>query len=189
MSGDRPSLAEERAREQAAQRAARARRRAELDAIFADGVPGQGLIRADLVGTAVMVVAVAAGFVDYDRFAFGAAIVCVALFAVGLVCFVVALWEGAQRSRRSTLSIGGWFFLAGSAPRSVQVPLLSALVVQIVVGLAGGIATVGVATAAGDQATRLAFGVLVPTFGLAICGLWAARHGHFPPRDQPRTAP
>lgn len=182
MSGDRPNLAEERAREQAAQRAARARRRAELDAVFGERIPGRCLIQVDLAGTAVMVVAVLAGVVDYDRFAFGAAVVCLALFGAGLVCFVAALWEGAQRSRRSTMSISSWFFLVGSAPRGAQLPLLGALAVQCVVGVGGGLATIGAATAAGDQATRLAFGVLVPIFGLALCGLWAGRHGHFPPR-------
>ena len=41
---------------------------------------------------------------------------------------------------------------------------------------------VGLVTAAIRIETTLAFGILVPTLGLAFCGLWGARHGLFPPR-------
>ncbi len=40
--------------------------------------------------------------------------------------------------------------------------------------------------------TNLAAGILVPVFGLALCGLWAARHGRFAARTPPpqrRPAP
>jgi len=30
--------------------------------------------------------------------------------------------------------------------------------------------------------TGLAFGILVPTYGLGLVGLWAVRLGEFPPR-------
>ncbi|MEA3054857.1 MAG: hypothetical protein QOD30_289, partial [Actinomycetota bacterium] len=35
--------------------------------------------------------------------------------------------------------------------------------------------------------TAVAFGVLVPTLGLALCGLWAVRSGSFPPRASGTT--
>ena len=35
--------------------------------------------------------------------------------------------------------------------------------------------------------TVLAYGVLVPVYGLALCGLWGARHGWFPDRDGTRS--
>jgi hypothetical protein len=31
----------------------------------------------------------------------------------------------------------------------------------------------------------LAFGILVPVFGLGLCGLWGARYGTFEPRPVP----
>jgi hypothetical protein len=34
--------------------------------------------------------------------------------------------------------------------------------------------------------TSLAFGVLSPLFGLAMAGLWGARHGSFGARTRPR---
>jgi hypothetical protein len=56
----------------------------------------------------------------------------------------------------------------------VQRHLLGSLGVQIVVA---------VVAAALDPFTPLAFGTLVPTLGLALCGLWAVRHGMFPGRS------
>jgi hypothetical protein len=53
--------------------------------------------------------------------------------------------------------------------------MLGALGLQIVVGIAG---------AAVRPYTSLAFGVLVPLFGLAMCGLWSATSGAFPARDE-----
>ena len=140
------------------------------------------MIRADLVGTGLLVVVSVLGLVDYRRFAAPAALVDLALFGVGIVAFCVALWFGAQRSRSSVMGIGGWFFLTGTAPTAARRPLLGALAVQVVVGVGAGIATIGSATSAGDQATKLAFGTLVPVFGLALSGWWGARYGLFPDR-------
>jgi len=68
-----------------------------------------------------------------------------------------------------------YFMSGGVAPKEVRVSLLGALGVQIVVG---------VATAAVRPYTSLAFGVLVPLFGLAMCGLWSATSGVFPARGE-----
>jgi hypothetical protein len=43
---------------------------------------------------------------------------------------------------------------------------------------------VAVATAAARPFSELAFGVLVPLFGMALLALWSARHGTFPRREQ-----
>jgi hypothetical protein len=77
------------------------------------------------------------------------------------------------RSRTDLIGIGGLFFLAGSAPRSVQRPLIASLVAEVVIA--------GV-TASTRIYTPLAFGVLVPMYGLGLMGLWGARFGTFPPR-------
>ena len=175
-------IAAARAAEQAESRSRRVARDQRIAEHFAAGVPGRGLIRGNLAATIVMVVVSLLGVIDYDRFAYAAAVVDLVLFGLGVVSFCVALWLGAQRSRRSVMGIGGWFFLSGTAPAAARRPLLGALAVQVVVGIAAGIATLGAATSAGDQATKLAFGTLVPVLGLAVCGWWGARYGLFPDR-------
>jgi tetrahydromethanopterin S-methyltransferase subunit C len=97
----------------------------------------------------------------------------VGLFLAGCALFMIDLVLAAARSRDDAMGIGGLFFLAGSAPRGVQRHLLGSLAVQVVVA---------VGAAALDPFTPLAFGTLVPTIGLAFCGLWAVRHGLFPAR-------
>ena len=79
--------------------------------------------------------------------------------------------------------MAGLYLLMGSAPRAVQLRLLGALAVQAVVAV-----TTSVATSDVRPFTPLAFGLLVPMFGLACCGLWAAYHGAFPARRDPRAS-
>ena len=98
----------------------------------------------------------------------------VVLFAAGVAAFAGGYLRGVDRSRRDLVSIGGlWFLAGGVAPATVRRDLLGALAVQVVVGLA---------TAIARPYTDLAAGVLVPVYGLGLCGLWASRHGTFPPR-------
>jgi hypothetical protein len=100
--------------------------------------------------------------------------VAIALFAVGCGAFVWSYAVAVSRSRTDEISVTGLYFLAGgSAPTPVRRRLMGALVAQLVVA---------VATAAVRPFTSLAFGVLVPVYGLGLAGLWAARHGTFPPR-------
>jgi hypothetical protein len=109
----------------------------------------------------------------FDQLRWLAAAVALTLFGVGCVVFLVAFALAVERSRTEAIGIGGLYFLAGSAPRSTQRHLLGSLAVQVVVGLA---------TAAIRMFTSLAFGTLVPVFGLAMAGLWGARYGAFEPR-------
>ena len=98
--------------------------------------------------------------------------VALVLFAIGMIIFLVAYIVAIGRSRYAVISVVGVYFMSGGvAPKEVRVSLLGALGVQIVVG---------VATAAVRPYTSLAFGVLVPLFGLAMCGLWSATSGVFP---------
>ncbi len=84
--------------------------------------------------------------------------------------------RAVARSRTDEISVAGLYFLAGgSAPSPVRRRLMGALLVQVVVAFA---------TAAIRPFTSLAFGVLVPVYGLGLAGLWASRHGEFPPRRQ-----
>lgn len=184
----RDGIAAARAAEQAAERERRTVQRARLNEQFGDRVPGTLLVWGDLVVTLVMVVVSLLGVVDYGRFAFAAASVDLAIFAIGVALFAAALWLGAQRSREAEMDVAAWFLLSRVAPVQVRRALLGALGSQIVVALGAAFATMEEATAAGDQATKLAFGTLVPIFGLAVNGVWTARHGAFPPRlpDLPR---
>jgi hypothetical protein len=71
------------------------------------------------------------------------------------------------------MTMAGIFFLQGSAPRDVQRRLLGAFALQ---------AAVAFAVAILHPSTSLAFGLLVPVYGLAVAGQWGARYGKFPPR-------
>ena len=130
--------------------------------------------QASWAGTAVFAVTAVAAAVVPDTFGPIAVVVAVALFAGGCAVFVWALLQAAARSRTDLMQQAQILFLTGPpTPPAVRRTLLGALTVQVAVGLA---------TAAARPYTSLAAGVLVPVWGLALCGLWAARHGDFPPR-------
>jgi hypothetical protein len=136
--------------------------------------PGEGVRRASWVGTAVFVVTAVAAAIAPSTFEPVALVVAVALFAGGCAVFLWAFFVVAARSRTDQMELTEIWFLTGSpTPREVRRSLLGALGVQVVVALA---------TAGARPYTSLAAGVLVPMWGLGLCGLWAARHASFPPR-------
>ena len=96
------------------------------------------------------------------------------LFGAGCVAFAAAYLRAVGRSREEQITVASLYFMSGSAPREVRRGLMGALTVQVVVALA---------TALVRPYTSLAVGTLVPVYGLGLCGLWAARHGTFPPRS------
>lgn len=99
------------------------------------------------------------------------------LFAAGCAVFLWAYVVAIGRSRYDTLTMGGVFLLADdAAPPDIVRVLRGTLAVQVVVA---------VAAAAVRPFTALAFSVLVPTLGLGVMALWAARHGRFPSRPTP----
>ena len=130
---------------------------------------GDRILFASWAAVAVFVLAAvpaAAGVEAFDDAAVGVAL---GLFAIGLVVwfwsFAVAV---ARTTRGDNVVVSNLYFLAGSAPRRVQWHLFGALAASI-------------AVAAGTAASN-PFGVLVPMLPLGFNGLWAARHGVFPPR-------
>ena len=134
---------------------------------------GHLLVRTSWAGTATFAVATtAAVFVEGSPRTVTAAID-VALFAVGCGAFLWAFYLGVLRSRQESIGVVGLYFLTGCSPPVVRRSLLAALTTQALVGLT---------SASLRPFTSLAFGVLVPVFGLGLCGLWAARHGEFPAR-------
>lgn len=136
--------------------------------------PGLRLIRASWAGTIAFTVTAAIATIDPDRFGAPAVVVSVALFIGGAVVMFWAFLLAVARSTEDAIGIGGLYFGAGSAPKPVQRQLMASLAVQIVVAFT---------TASIRVFTSLAFGILVPVWGLGLAGLWCARHGTFAPRD------
>lgn len=133
---------------------------------------GARVITASVAGTVLFVLTAVVAAIAGHAALWPAFVVAVALFVVGCVVFVLAFAAAAERSRRDEMGIGGLFFLAGkeTAPAPVKWWLLGSLTAQVVVAIA---------TAAVRPFSTLAFGILVPLYGVTLCGLWAARHGHF----------
>lgn len=139
----------------------------------ADPSVGPLLVWANVVGTVVFVVVASAYEVDPDRLSLALLVVSMVGFAGGTLAFVVAFFIAVVRSRTEAIGMGGLFFLAGSAPRRIQVVMMGAWALQIVVAFV--VAALGVFTVA-------AFALLAPMWGIGLAGWWGARHGAFPPR-------
>jgi hypothetical protein len=136
--------------------------------------PGGALIRACWIGTIVFVVTAATATADPDGLGWPGIVVSLVLFAAGAVAMLMAFFAAVERSRTQTIAVGGLYFGAGSTPRIVRWHLLGATAIQLAVGLT---------TASIRPFTVVAFGTLVPIFGLGLMGLWTARHGQFPERE------
>jgi hypothetical protein len=142
-------------------------------------VKGRGIVWASWVGTAVFAItALVARAESPNRFSeqgplYPAMVVALVLFVASLPAAVYALAKGALRTAQNEekVTVGGLFFLSRSAPPPVRLALLGSLAACVVVT---------VVTAAAEP-----FGILVPVWPLALCGVWAARHGSFPPIPQP----
>jgi hypothetical protein len=92
------------------------------------------------------------------------------LFAASLVVWLYAFGLAVVRSSRGDdVTVPSLFFLAsGAAPPLVRRHLMGSLAVSVVVAIA--------------TVKANPFGALVPMLALGLPGLWAARHGTFPPR-------
>ena len=142
-------------------------------------MPDDPVVRPAVWGTVAFAVLSGAAVASGGVVALSAAIFDGVLFALGTLAFVRTLLVVAQRSRTEELSVAGiWFLGGGSAPADIRRWLLGCLAVQTAVALVA---------ASLRPYTALAFGILVPMFGVGMCGLWAARSGTFPPRS-PRRA-
>jgi hypothetical protein len=145
--------------------------------------PGTRVVRANLIGTAVFLVALAVAVPwrnhRFAQFAIGG--VSMALFAVGVATTLWAYTRALDRSRTEEVGVANLYLLTGpTAPKSVHRTMSLALAVQVVSAVTG--AWIGVASLDKGQVNALAFGVLVPMFGIGMNGVWAARHGSYGPR-------
>lgn len=135
--------------------------------------PGAGIVTSSFVGTGAFALVAGAGVLA-PGLEVVTAVVSGVLFAVGCAVFLCAYALAVSRSRTEAIGIGGLYFLTGdSAPASVRRRLMVALVAQVVLALVA---------ASLRPYTPMAFGILVPVFGLGLTGLWGARHGRFAAR-------
>jgi len=137
-------------------------------------VPGRMIMTADWVGTLAFAVATVVATATLGPARYVAVGISMGLFAFGIVAFLWGYAVAVQRSREVEIGIGGLYFLLGdTAPKQVRWSLDGALAVQTIVA---------VASASIRPFTTLAFGILVPMFGIGMNGLWGAAHGAFGPR-------
>lgn len=135
--------------------------------------PGGPIVVASWVGTAVFVVAAVAATIAPGPLGAPFAGLSVVYLLAGIALFLYTLVLAAFRSRVDAIGIGGLFFLQGTAPKRVQAHLLASLVIEVVVAFAAASIRIY---------SPLAFGLLVPMYGLGLAGVWGARHGTFAPR-------
>ncbi|MCE9622160.1 MAG: hypothetical protein K8R99_07445 [Actinomycetia bacterium] len=148
------------------------------------------VVRVDVVGTGVFVVALAIAVpLRTERWAqVLIAVVSIALFAVGVGSSLWAYAAALERSRVQEVGVANLYLLTGTtAPPPVKRALLTALVVQVVASFSA--ASIGVVGLDDSQLNALAFAVLVPMFGIGSNGVWAARYGSYGPRVNPAAKP
>jgi hypothetical protein len=133
---------------------------------------GQAIIRFGwaanvLFGVTAIPAAVFGGDV-LDAVAIGVALL---LFFVACGVFLYAFGVGIARTARGdNVAVANLFFLQGSAPRPVKRQFLWMFLACL---------AIAVATIVAEP-----FGVLVPMLPPGLAGVWAARHGRFPPRPR-----
>ncbi|MCU1400205.1 MAG: hypothetical protein JWN62_3314 [Acidimicrobiales bacterium] len=150
--------------------------------------PGERIVQTNLIGTAAFAVsAVVAAAVFTNPVRIVAVVVALALFAIGIFGFIWSYITAVQRSRSDNIAVAQLYFLAGgSTPTRVKRLMTSAFFVQVVVALATAIAR---NRTDGRAGSTLAFGILVPMFGLGMNGLWCSKHGSFSARQASAVPP
>jgi hypothetical protein len=151
---------------------------------------GRPWVRADLVGTAlfVLVEAVCVPLRAERAAQWTVGVVSMILFTIGVVTTLWAYVSALELSRTREVGVANLFLLTGpTASRPVKRTMTLALVVQVVVAVTG--ASIGIAGLADDDLNALAFGILVPMFGIGMNGMWSARYGSFGPRITPSMRP
>ena len=143
-------------------------------------LPGRRLVLWSWWGTAFFTLTAVAATILPSWFQWPALVVALALFVAGIITMLWAFFVAVERSRVDAIGVGGLYFGAGSAPSTIRRHFLTALAVQVIVGIT---------TASIRVFTTLAFGTLVPLFAIGLTGLWCARHGEFEPTDPPDRKP
>lgn len=147
-------------------------------------------LRADVIGTLLFAVAAAVAIPLRQHRPAQVVYIAVSmvLFASGAVGCLLAYVRALERSRIDEIGVANLFLLTGpTAPKQIKRTMSAMLAIQVLVGLAGGI--FGAVGLEDTQVNALAFGILVPMFGLALNGLWSVRLGQFGPRLQQTVPP
>jgi len=134
---------------------------------------GTAIINLSWAGTAAYAALALAGTLLPDWFALPTAALSGVLFVVGCVVFLWAYAIAVARSRTDAIGIGGLYFLADSAPKEPAFRLRLSFAVEVVAAIV---------SSSIRPFTPMAFGFLVPVYGLGMMGLWGARYGTFEPR-------
>jgi len=144
------------------------------------------LVRINVICTGLFVAsATTAAVVFTPVFRTLGVVVAVALFAVGVAAFIWGYFTAVQRSRYENIAVASLFLLLGDvAGNKVRWLMNGCLIIQ---GSCGLITALARTSTDGRSGSTLAFGVLVPLFGVGLNGLWASRHGSFSPRDNTQT--
>jgi membrane-bound metal-dependent hydrolase YbcI (DUF457 family) len=144
---------------------------------------GRRVVRFDVAGTFFFLIALGVTVPFRSRrfaqFVIGGA--SMLLFAIGVAATLLAYTRALERSRAEEIGVANLFLLTGeTAPKPVRQTMSWALGVQIVAAIVG--AWIGVVGLNKGQLNALAFGVLVPMFGVGMNGMWAAANGSYGPR-------
>ncbi len=136
--------------------------------------------RANVIGTAVFVAtAILAAALFTPVFRTIAVVVALVLFASGVAAFIWGFFTAVQRSRYDDISVASLYFLIGDvATARIRRLMNGCLVVQVVSAIVTALART---STDGRSGSTLAFGVLVPLFGIGLNGVWASKHGTFSP--------
>lgn len=136
------------------------------------------LVRINIFGTVIFVVSANMSTVIFTSgFRTLGVVVAMVLFAVGVAAFIWGYFTAVQRSRYDNISVASLYLLLGDVATSkVRWLMNGCLVAQ---GLCGLITALVRTSTDGRPGSTLAFGVLVPLFGIGLNGLWASRHGKF----------
>ncbi len=139
------------------------------------------IVRGDIAGTALFVCTATYAATSFTPSAqIVGVVVALVLFSVGVAAFIWGYFTAVQRSRHDEISVSTLFFLTGSvAQPAVRKVMNWCLALQILVALGTAISRT---STDGQSGSTLAFGVLVPLFGLGLNGLWASRNGTFSAR-------
>ena len=148
------------------------------DRLVPPEVDGRDLLQACWAGSGVFTAVAIATTMFPDPMAVPIAVVSLGLLAAGFAAMLWAFQRALQRSRYELIGVGGLYFLAGCAPRTVRTSMMAALAFEGVVALAASLVR---------PFTASAFGILVPVYALGLSGAWGARHGTFPPRPPDST--
>jgi hypothetical protein len=132
-------------------------------------VSGRPIVVASWATVGAWAVLAALDAAGLDAFDGPTVAVSLALFLASLPAWAYAFACAVARSARGDdIAVASLFFLQGSAPRDVRRRLVGAVVASTAVAVATMFANPYV--------------VLVPMLPLGLAGVWAARHGTFPPR-------